>query len=435
MKRFVVVNLEYYHEEWEPELRLLYFELCRLAEYRDVEVDGVELTKGQLLTSQDSLSSLVGRDRSFIRTALKRLAAIGAIQVGRTARTTRRKGAPFATVITVNYPKSSLQQDNDGLLKVLNRNQPEIKPKISGSNMLINNNLTTNDSCFKPEIQPEISICDELISNNLAANNGSCFKPEIQPKIKPEIQPKISDSNVLINNDLTTDSSCLKNRNQPEIKPEIQPKISTQRPNFQQFTPPIINNNIIIDDVVNAREAKKNAEEEENAENGMCVANRPKNELKAGKTDEFCYDPIITHSEYEKLLKGALSENPRYGLLVYKTGVKVSQATDYIDEFVALCEVKEDVHRGKASVLMHFVNFLRKKGEALRREERQAKLDKFKITNHGNYKQQEEERFERTQRELIGDMLGTDGQHPGATYRQSKSVPEDDSDVLGLPPI
>lgn len=384
MKRFVVVNLEYYHEEWEPELRLLYFELCRLAVYRDVEVDGVKLTEGQLLTSQGSLSSLVGRDKSFIRTALKRLAAIGAIQEGRATRATRRKGSPLATVITVNYTKSSLQQDNDGSLKVSNRNQPEIKP---------------------------------------------------------EIKPEISDSNVLINNDLTADSSCLKIEIQPEIKAKIQPEISTQHPNFQQLTPPVINNNIIIvDDDVRAQGQKKCNNTKDKPQTPSSEANAPKKGSKASKTDVCRFDPIIALSEFENVIKTALETNPRFGLLVHKAGVKPSQASKYIDEFIALCDIKGEKHRGEGDVLLHFVNYLRKKAEALRRNDIHNEVDRNKILRHGNYQQQEKARFEEVQRELIGDMLGGSRHSCGlprtsTAYSQSSCVEEDDGDVLELPEI
>lgn len=377
-KRFVVVNLEYFNEKWSPVLRLLYYEICRLAAYKEVEVNGVVLREGQLIISFKNLASLVGVSKSYASKALALLVKIGAVRQD-TIRTT--KGHPFATVVTVNYAKSSLRQ------QVENKIENEVENKVGD------------------EAGDEAGINNVLINNNLIDYNKQTGN-----KVGDEVEDEVGNKNpcnyLIFNN--------------------LQPYNN-------------INNNIIVDNV-RARGQKKRNNTKEQSQTPSSETNAPKKELKAPKTDDCCFDTVIALSEFENVIKTALETNPRFGLLIHKAGVKPSQAPKFIDEFIALCDIKGEKHRGDRDVLLHFVNYLRKKAEAIGRKDVQNEVDRQKILRHGNYQQQEKARFEEVQRELIGDMLGEsrhsgDLPRTGTAYSQSACVGEDDGDVLELPEI
>ena len=396
-KRFIVVCLDGYQERWTPAQRLLFFELCRLATFKEREVNGVCLTEGQLLITSRELVELLGTSMDTAQKTLAALNEAGVIKCEKVRIKTLKRGSPITTLVTIMYGKANVSEIEQELtnckavkktVKIPVKKTVKKTVKIEPCNILQDNELggVATDGAVKKTVKKTVVTSVKKIGkypcNTLEINN---------------LQPL---NNVYNNKD---------------------------------------NNNTVVD--ICAQEQKKSDGEcTEQCQQSAPPADIPKNASELPNLSDYGYDPIIIPTEFENLIKTSLDQNPRFGLLVYKTGIMPSRAPEFIDEFVALCEVKGENHRGKRDVLMHFVNFLRKKSEALRREEKQNELDKLKLQKYGNYQQQETARFESAQRELIGDMLGINGCgggdfRPNTAYCQPSGIGTDNGDVLELPPI
>lgn len=139
---FVIEPREIMNNEWytEPSTMHLYRH-CRLrANYTDAKWRGIELKRGQFVTSINTLSEETGLSIMQVRNALKKLESTGYI--------TNQSSHKNRIITVLNYDSEQIHNKQDNKV-ITNINQSNIKPITTDNNNNNNNKENKNNKYYR----------------------------------------------------------------------------------------------------------------------------------------------------------------------------------------------------------------------------------------------------------------------------------------------
>ena len=133
-KGWISLYKKFTHWEWYKDINVktIFIHLLLKASYEDSIWNGIEIKRGQVLTSRKHLSEETGLTEQQVRTSLKKLQSTNEITIKSTNR---------YTLVTIEkydfYQTNNIKTTN----KVTNETTEEITDKVTTSNNIYNNNI------------------------------------------------------------------------------------------------------------------------------------------------------------------------------------------------------------------------------------------------------------------------------------------------------
>lgn len=165
MNGFVKINRSIVDWEWyrQPFTRIVFEHLIYTANWQDNRWQGIEVKRGQIITSVKAISIANGIKSQSVRTALKRLISTGEI----TIKTTNKY-----TIITIcKYDDYQILEDDSN--KQTNK-QPN--KQVTNKQQTTNKQLTTNEEDNNIRIQEEK---EDISKTPTPLKKGGAFKPDL----------------------------------------------------------------------------------------------------------------------------------------------------------------------------------------------------------------------------------------------------------------
>lgn len=171
---FIFLHRRFLDWEWsgEPNMVALFIHLLLSANYESKKWRGVEIQRGQFVTSLQSLCDAVGLTTQKVRTCLKRLEDTGEITTDSTNK--------FTIITICKY--GSYQSENFGSNKQITNEQQ------TNNNQITNNQQTNNNNIINKEINNINNIY--TLSNKRVSEVGNIAEVEERPKAKTKGKKK-----------------------------------------------------------------------------------------------------------------------------------------------------------------------------------------------------------------------------------------------------
>lgn len=136
-KGWISLYKKFTHWEWYKNINVktLFIHLLLKASYEDTEWNGIEVKRGQVITSRQHLAEETGLTEQQVRTSIKKLQSTNEITI---------KSTNKYTMITIEkydfYQNSSMKITN----KITNETAEELTNELTTSNNIFNNNNINN---------------------------------------------------------------------------------------------------------------------------------------------------------------------------------------------------------------------------------------------------------------------------------------------------
>lgn len=166
---FIFLHRRFLDWEWygEPNMVALFIHILLSANYEAKRWKGIEIERGQFITSLQSLSDAIGVSVMKVRTCLKRLEETGEI----TTKTTNKY-----SVITICKYDSYQSQNSDANKQITNNQQTDNKQitikQQSNNNNIINKEINNNISSLSNEREHETENVEAIEEKPKAKTKG-----------------------------------------------------------------------------------------------------------------------------------------------------------------------------------------------------------------------------------------------------------------------
>ena len=133
-KGWISLYKKFTHWEWYKNINVktLFIHLLLKASYEDTEWNGIEVKRGQVITSRQHLAEETGLTEQQVRTSIKKLQSTNEITI---------KSTNKYTVVTIEkydfYQNNNIKSTN----KITNGTTEEITNELTTSNNIFNNNI------------------------------------------------------------------------------------------------------------------------------------------------------------------------------------------------------------------------------------------------------------------------------------------------------
>lgn len=115
---------------------------------------------------------------------------------------------------------------------------------------------------------------------------------------------------------------------------------------------------------------------------------------------------IIPYEQYTCLLQYEFSQNCQFRYLVNGIGYEELAAQSLIPDFIAQCQIQETTHENIGRLRTHFLNYLRVRKREDDKNRAAAEINQLKKNKYANLHEQEQQRYEQSQKTIAGIMFG-----------------------------